>query len=297
VAKGVDFPTTVVRDCEDVEEFLQLLSPRSELFREFGPGTWLYRGHPDAAFQLVPTALRNNSEALRDFVDGGFKTTEEQILGEMHALALFFLEADRAGLTIPEDTQVMRKMLDGNYPRVGWPPDELLSLMAIAQHHGLPTRLLDWTRHPLKAAYFAAAGAVANDNPPSSGKLAVWAMSRWLFELSKANSPLAIATAPSSTNANLRAQEGVFTRTRPIPWDKSPVDRRPVNEIVEAELDSFSPLGTSFFHVTLPAEQSGRLLWELARDGISRSRLFPDYYGVVAGMRELRHHDLPPGTF
>lgn len=48
-------------------------------------------------------------------------------------------------------------------------PQKLIDWLFIMQHHGVPTRLLDWTESPLMAAYFA-----VRENEQSDG--AVWAI-------------------------------------------------------------------------------------------------------------------------
>ena len=93
-------------------------------------------------------------------------------------------------------------------------PQDLWEILAIAQHHGLPTRLLDWSQNPLIAAWFAVHEPAL---PRRSGVLWMYTPDEDNFVTPKERDahPLSIKVprvfVPRLVNPRIRSQDGVFT--------------------------------------------------------------------------------------
>lgn len=196
----------------------------SHLERFLANKHWLFRGHADAAWSLLPKAGRQP-----------FREMDDQLVFETwKRRAVEYITA---------------RMEDD------W------DWLAVAQHHGLATRLLDWSLNPLNAAFFA----LREDSGADSAIVAI--LPKYLAR-SDHKLPMDISRVslfrPRAVVPRIVRQGGVFT-IHPDP--KIPLHEQ-------------TPQIKDMVRIILPKSSRHLLLAQLSFYGINSATLFPDLDGL-----------------
>jgi hypothetical protein len=307
-------------------ELLEALDPSRETWLP-DPTTWVFRGQ-DCDDPLIPNALRSEAHGEHKLL----RVTENPPEWDEFAAVRDFLDAaDRAGLPIPHDAPHLRmgarlrnhvlgktenEIAALTEMRGTWPKDDLLAIVALAQHYGVPTRLLDWTYKPQVACYFASAKLaqeacgvnVPNPRYDGSKAMVIWALNKTavpnnLRGKSSKFPRVAIVGAPQASNPNLAAQGGLFTLDReaePGVGFEATLPRlvadylAVANEEYRAIARLIERFGPIFYKFTLPHTEARSLLRLLNLRGTSAATVFPGHRGVVDSLYEKRYWLMPP---
>ncbi|MDE2826610.1 MAG: FRG domain-containing protein [Bacteroidota bacterium] len=239
----------------------------------------IYRGHSNAKWDLVPTILRSPSIQRFEKLFGHYLNSEDQVWAEFVTLQQFIYSCDVAGTAVPNDSVRFReenltqeRIIEYiQYPN-RWPSKELMDSMAMAQLHGLPTRLLDWTTNPYVAAYFAASQALRDWSRREEGQeLAIFALKQGAHSNTYCG-PVRILRVGGSTSDNVVAQQGLFT-VHPILEEKG-------QRVVVKNLEEYLPSDRSMLKLTVPVNECVDLYELCLQFGFNAARLFPTADGA-----------------
>ncbi|MDQ7010023.1 MAG: FRG domain-containing protein [Candidatus Gracilibacteria bacterium] len=215
---------------ESFEDFLVRIGLNTPETRYF------YRGISNSKYKLIPSIGRCESSF-------GYNSGEENIFKKFKNQALPYLKK------IPKTD---------------------LEWLILAQHHGLPTRLLDWTSNPLVALFFS-----VNKNKKEDGLIFIttWKSPSNYSELSlKANNPFSVETSelfyPPHISSRVTNQSSLLS-----------IQNNPKEEFNAKTIKK----------IIIPHILKNDIQIKLATLGIHESFLFPGLEGLIKKLKFMNN--------
>lgn len=295
--------------CSSVEDFIKKISYKGILYK-LNNNNYIYRGESSDQYKLIPSALREqNHKNLVNLVKNSLKpypyinenSENFQMIAEYLCLYQFYIYSDYRGLDLPNINNFRDKVV-GNVNIIPilesystWLPLNYIEVAGLAQHYGVNTRLLDWSRDINVAIYFAVSGLMKFEASEIPENIVLWVLDTSAFKAPEENSTgIVLYTPKYAGNPNLCAQKGAFSLFRfkneykGFNKDSFNVDYKivkPFDDMIK-EINNTDNKKPILYKILIPTPQDKELYNYLSKQGYEASLIFPGYEGVTKKIKD-----------